>query len=92
MLAKMPHFKGLTVHITDQHGEILQEWGIQHLRGQSKVSAYIQSSTDMPFQITIKPDIPFQHPDVPVPNEGSDMDMGLRGSNKSDLHVKYNGK
>ena len=58
----MPHLRGVTVHITDSHGEPLQESGVQYLRhhtGGSKVSAYVQSTTDVAFQISLQPDIPF---------------------------------
>lgn len=58
----MPHLRGVTVHVTNSHGESLQEWGVQYLRqntGESKVSAYVQSTTDVAFQISLQPDIPF---------------------------------
>lgn len=58
----MPHLRGVTVHVTNSHGESLQEWGVQYLRqstGESKVSAYVQSTTDVAFQISLRPDIPF---------------------------------
>ena len=58
----MPHLRGITAHITDSHGENLQEWGTRYLRLQtkgSKVSTYVQSTTDVPFQISLQPDIPF---------------------------------
>lgn len=55
----MPHFKNVAVHVTDQDGNKFEEWGVHYLRNQSKVSAYIMSSNDMPFQLAIKPKIPF---------------------------------
>lgn len=58
----MPHFGGVTVHVTDSHGKNLQEWGIQYLRQHTegkRISAYIQSETDVSFQVSLQPDIPF---------------------------------
>lgn len=58
----MPHLRGVTVHVANSHGESLQEWGVQYLRqntGECKFSAYVQSTTDVAFQITLQPDIPF---------------------------------
>lgn len=58
----MPHLRGITVHVTDSHGKNLQEWGTQYLRQQTegkRVSAYVQSTTDVSFQVSLQPDIPF---------------------------------
>ena len=58
----MPHLRGVTVHITDCRGKNLPEWGIQYLRqgiGGRKVSAYVQSTTDVVFQISLQPNVPF---------------------------------
>lgn len=58
----MPHLRGITVHVTDSYGKNLQEWGIQYLRQQTegkRVSAYVQSTTDVSFQVSLQPDIPF---------------------------------
>lgn len=54
----MPKLRNVTVHVTDEKGNNLEEWGVQTLRG-SKVSAYIQSTPDMPFKISIRPKIPY---------------------------------
>lgn len=70
----MPHLRGVTVHVTDSQGKNLQEWGIQYLRQHTetnRVSAYIQSTTDVSFQISLQPEIPFPQPDT------------LRGENDS---------
>ncbi|KAL8997362.1 MAG: hypothetical protein Q9169_003344 [Polycauliona sp. 2 TL-2023] len=48
----------LTVHVTDIHGNDLDEWGVQSLRG-SKVSAYIKSTTEMPFRVSVQPKLPY---------------------------------
>lgn len=58
----MPHLRGITAHITDSHGKNLQEWGIQCLRqhtGGMRVSAYVQSTTGLSFQVSLQPEIPF---------------------------------
>ena len=58
----MPHLHGITVHVTDSHGNNVQEWGVQYLRQHTegeRVSAYIQSTTDVSFEISLQPDIPF---------------------------------
>lgn len=54
----MPQLRDVTVHVTDVHGNDFDEWGVQNLRG-NKVSAYIKSTTDMPFRVSIQPKIPY---------------------------------
>lgn len=60
----MPTLEGVTVNVTDDKGTRLKEWGIQSLRSQNKVSAYIQSATDMPFRVSVQPKIPYIDTDV----------------------------
>ena len=63
----MPHLRGITVYVTDSQGKNLQEWGIQYLRQHTetnRVSAYIQSTTDVSFQVSLQPEIPFPPPDT----------------------------
>ena len=55
----MPQLQGITVHVTDDQGNNLPEWGIQHLRQGDRVSAYIQSTTDAAFQVSVQPRIPW---------------------------------
>ena len=58
----MPHLRGVSVHVTDSHGKNLQEWGIRYLRQHNegrRVSAYIQSTPDISFQVSLQPNIPF---------------------------------
>ncbi len=58
----MPHLCGVTVHITDSRGKDLQEWGIQYLWQHAngrRVCAYVQSTPDVSFQISLQPTIPF---------------------------------
>ena len=57
------------MHITDCRGKDFPEWGIQYLRqgiGGRKVSAYVQSTTDVAFQISLQPNVPFT--ESPIPN------------------------
>ena len=57
------------MHITDCRGKTLPEWGIQYLRqgiGGRKVSTYVQSTTDVAFQISLQPNVPFT--ENPLPN------------------------
>ncbi|KAL8649029.1 MAG: hypothetical protein Q9210_004641 [Variospora velana] len=54
----MPQLRNVTVHVTDEEGNDLEEWGVQSLRG-SKVSAYIKSTPDTPFKISVRPEIPY---------------------------------
>ncbi|KAL8853498.1 MAG: hypothetical protein Q9221_001657 [Calogaya cf. arnoldii] len=59
----MPQLCDVTVHVTDVDGNNLEEWGVQSLRG-NKVSAYIRSTTDMPFRITVQPKMPYFDDDL----------------------------
>lgn len=61
----MPRLKGISCHVTDTQGQALQEWGIQYLRQHTetnRVSAYVRSTTDASFQISLQPEIPFPSP------------------------------
>ena len=58
----MPHLRGITVHVTDSHGNDLPEWGVQYLRQHTdgkRVSAYVQSTSNVSFQVSVQPKIPF---------------------------------
>lgn len=55
----MPVLRGLNVRVTDVEGHVFDEWGVQQLRKQNKISAYIKSKSEEAFRITIQPDIPF---------------------------------
>jgi hypothetical protein len=67
----MPELRDVTVNVTDDRGNALKEWGMQRLRSQDKVSAYIQSTTDMPFRVSIQPKIPYVGTDVHSSNASS---------------------
>lgn len=62
----MPEFRNLDVRVVDKDGNELQEWGVQHLHSQNKISSYIKSSTNMTFRVTVQPRLPFQSPDLPI--------------------------
>lgn len=61
----MPTLQNVTVHVTDDQGNVFQEWGIQSLKNYPKASAYIKSTTDMPFRVYIQPMIPYPDPEAP---------------------------
>lgn len=79
----MPQLRDVTVHVTDVHGNDLDEWGVQSLRG-NKVSAYIKSTTDMPFRISIQPKTPY-FDEQKKPDAGRHI-HGSWGS--SDVYIK----
>lgn len=60
----MPHLRGITVHVTDSQGTDLEEWGIHVLKKGSLASAYIQSTTNMSFMVSVQPNIPFVNTDA----------------------------
>ena len=80
----MPHLRGITVHVTDSGGKCIPEFGTQYLRQQSetmRVSTYIQSTTDVSFQVSLQPDIPFVAHFSPSPKWGGEK--VLTGQKKS---------
>lgn len=62
----MPEFRNLDVRVVDKDGDELQEWGVQHLHSQNKISTYIKSSTNVTFRVTVQPRLPFHSPDLPM--------------------------
>ncbi len=65
----MPQLRDITVRVTDAEGHEFEEWGIQQLRKQNKVSAYITSRSEAAFRITIQPKIPFLTSQLPTVEE-----------------------
>lgn len=53
----MPYFSGIHVHVENIRGHKFDEWGVQSLPRQNKISAYITSKSEEIFQIVIKPDL-----------------------------------
>lgn len=81
----MPSIGDITVQVTDNHGVPLQEWGVQHLRSSprhTKVSAYIQSTTDTAFRIILDVNIPYTEHDAEEAIVTSMSDSGS-SSNRS---------
>lgn len=73
----MPEFRSLNVRVTDSDGNDLEEWGVQHLRSQDKVSTYIKSCTNMSFMISVEPKLPFLDPSLPkFGHDDSDAEEG----------------
>ena len=84
----MPQIRGISVHVTDPLGDNLQEWGVQHLRKHTKgerVSAYIQSTADASFQVSVQPELPFIDPDTLSHNLENER---LPKRNLRDMHGK----
>ncbi|KAL8721044.1 MAG: hypothetical protein Q9225_002188 [Loekoesia sp. 1 TL-2023] len=79
----MPQLRDITVHVTDVDGNDLEEWGVQNLRG-NKVSAYIKSTTDMPFRVSIRPRIPYPD-EQPLCEDGR---RGMKREVSDDVYVK----
>ena len=84
--------KNLTVQVTNRDGNKLDEWGVHHLRGQNKISAYIKSCNDMAFQVTVKPNIPFVDPNAITFNRDFEMDVGLTEFHNSSSNMEYSGE
>ncbi|KAL8954090.1 MAG: hypothetical protein Q9222_000069 [Ikaeria aurantiellina] len=88
----MPYLRGLTVHVTDEGGNDLKEWGVQTLRG-NKVSAYIESTTNLPFRISVLPKLLYSGSDEqqaledgcndPMPEEMDDVCIKKEGLNET---------
>lgn len=55
----MPQFRGINVRVTNAEGRDFEEWGVQQLRKQNKISAYIKSKSEEAFRVTIQPELPF---------------------------------
>lgn len=47
------------MHVTNAEGQVFDEWGVQQLRKQNKISAYIKSKSEEAFRITVQPQLPF---------------------------------
>lgn len=85
----MPSFGDITVRVTDSDGKELDEWGIQHLRRQNKVSVYIKSSTNMGFMLSVQPKIPFPDPDLP---NFANKDSKMQVCNEMHKNIQSQGK
>ncbi|KAL8672979.1 MAG: hypothetical protein Q9168_002573 [Polycauliona sp. 1 TL-2023] len=95
----MPQLQGVTVRVTDVEGNDLEEWGIQKLRG-NKVSAYIKSTSDQIFRVSVQPRIPYfddeprlESDDVHIKMEDSSGDLvgqpsSSRGSGRRDTRYQ----
>ena len=86
----MPECRGITVHVTDVHGQALPEWGVQHInlkQHSRRVSAYIQSTTDAIFQISLQPRIPWCDRDHPY-SDDPDAWLGARRQERVDAKIR----
>ncbi|KAL8806349.1 MAG: hypothetical protein Q9182_001379 [Xanthomendoza sp. 2 TL-2023] len=73
----MPRLLDITVHVTDVQGNPLEELGVQKLRG-NKISAYIESTNNKRFRISVQPKIPYL--DHKPPPGDKFQRLGSRGS------------
>lgn len=64
-LAKMPQMRDITVHVTDSNGVEFEEWAVQHLRKQHKISAYIKAQSDAAFRVSVQAEIPYTDYELP---------------------------
>ncbi|KAK5719387.1 hypothetical protein LTR15_007910 [Elasticomyces elasticus] len=51
----MPTYRSLDVHVTDKQDVPLQEYGVRKNERAHQTSCYVESRSNMPFRITIKP-------------------------------------
>ncbi|KAK5682247.1 hypothetical protein LTS10_005373 [Elasticomyces elasticus] len=63
-MATIPTYRSLDVHITDKEDIPLQEYGVRKNERAHQTSCYVESRSNMPFRITIKPTtLPWPHLD-----------------------------
>ena len=65
----MPELRNVTVQVTDSKNQVLPEYGVQRLKGNKKVSAYVQSETNKAFRISVQAKIPYSPTEIPVPHK-----------------------
>lgn len=61
----MPQLRDITVRVTDTEGNEFEEWAVQYLRNQHKVSAYIKARSNLPFRVTVQAKIPYTDYELP---------------------------
>lgn len=82
----MPEFRNLDVRVVNKYGDELQEWGVQHLHSQNKISTYIKSSTNVTFSVTVQPRLLFHSPDLPMACDIGSAMGGTRPLESVDSH------
>lgn len=71
----MPSLRDLEVHVTDGQGTVLDEYGVQKISKSNLVSCFIESKSDQPFRVTVKPTaMPF--PGYPSPRRALPQQEG----------------
>ncbi|KAI9814339.1 MAG: hypothetical protein M1832_005919 [Thelocarpon impressellum] len=75
----MPELRDITVHVTDQDGGVLKEWGTQTMRRRNQATSYIRAETDMTFRVSVQPKIPYVARDVAAAH---DYHTRSRGDNR----------
>ena len=92
-LSKMPQLRDITVRVTDSKGVELEEWAVQNLRNQHKISAYIKAKSDMPFRVSVQAKIPYT--DYELPHESameSDTCLGTHDPDRIYNHHQTGGR
>lgn len=81
----MPQLRGVTVHVVDEDGNDLQEWGVRTLgSSRTAVSAFIQSTTDMPFRVSVRPQIPY----IDEQQRSEGVRLGKTHRNPDEVYIK----
>lgn len=73
----MPSLRGLEVHVTNEYGTPLEEYGTSTNGRAGTATCYIMSQTDMAFRISIAPTIPF-------PRDGLEAEVRKEEKKKRD--------
>lgn len=84
----MPQLRGLNVRVTNAEGYDFDEWGVQQLRKQNKISAYIKSKSEEAFRITVQPELPFLLSEVSLGGDIQD-DAGEGTSGNPNTRSKF---
>jgi len=61
----MPQLRDISVHITNSNGVEFEEWAVQHLRKQHKISAYIKAQSNTAFRVSVQARIPYTDYELP---------------------------
>lgn len=65
----MPELRNICVQVTDAKDQVLPEYGVQRLRGNRKVSAYIQSETNKSFRVSVQAKMPYSPTEILAPHK-----------------------
>lgn len=78
------------MHVTNVEGQVFDEWGVQPLRKQNRISAYIKAKSEEAFRITIQPQIPFVSSEISRPwdiqddaDDGNSRNLDIRSKSSA---------